>query len=68
MSNNVRLSVRSVTLIYFLMRQYSINKISSLLKSFRHIDKIVNRDVLQRDRNVRQLLIKRNKVANGKIK
>lgn len=68
MSNNVRLSVRSVTLIYFLMRQYSINKISSLLKSFRHIDKIVNRDVLQRDRNVKQLLIKRNKVANGKIK
>lgn len=64
MSNNVRLSVRSVTLIYFLMRQYSINKISS----FRHIDKIVNRDVLQRDRNVKQLLIKRNKVANGKIK
>lgn len=68
MSNNVRLSVRSVTLIYFLMRQYSINRKSSLLKSFRHIDKIVNRDVLQRDRNVRQLLIKRNKVANGKIK
>lgn len=68
MSNNVRLSVRSVTLIYFLMRQYSINRKSSLLKSFRHIDKIVNRGVLQRDRNVRQLLIKRNKVANGKIK
>lgn len=36
--------------------------------SIRHIDKIVNRDVLQRDRNVRQSLIKRNKVANGKIK
>lgn len=36
--------------------------------SFRHIDKIVNRGVLQRDRNVRQSLIKRNKVADGKIK
>lgn len=36
--------------------------------SFRQIDKIVNRDVLQRDRNVRQSLIKRNKVADGKIK